>query len=116
MRDAFKNTIKPFIENELEMQVKSNYQIFPIAKNRFDKHGRALDYVGYKFYREQKLIRKRIKKKFCKKVSKLNKRKKKASKEYFKRCISPWLGWAKHSNSKNLLNKIIPKEYESVLR
>lgn len=33
----------------------------------------------------------------------------------FKQGIAPWLGWAKHSNSRHLLNSIIPKEYESLL-
>ncbi len=34
----------------------------------------------------------------------------------YKKCVSSWLGWAKYSNSKNLLSKIIKNEYyESVL-
>ena len=116
LRAAFTQVIKPYIEQELELQVKSNYQIFPIAKNRYDRHGRALDYVGYKFYRNQKLIRKSIKRNFCKAVVKLKKRVPSVSPADFKQGIAPWLGWAKHSNSKHLLKSIIPKEYESVLR
>lgn len=99
---------------DLDLEVKDNYQIFPIARNRYDTGGRALDYVGYKFYREQKLMRKNIKKNLCRKVSKLNKRQ--LSPKEYKMEISPWLGWAKHSNSKHLLKTIIKKEYyESIL-
>ncbi len=116
LRAAFTQVIRPYFEQELELQVKSNYQIFPIANSRYDKHGRALDYVGYKFYRNQKLIRKSIKRNFCLAVVKQKKRVPPVSPADFKQGIAPWLGWAKHSNSRHLLNSIIPKEYESILR
>lgn len=101
---------------ELKLELKGNYQIFPIADSRYDRHGRALDYVGYKFYRNQKLIRKGIKQSFCREVAKLNKeRPLKGVKEY-KQAVAPWLGWAKHSNSRNLLKTIInPMYYASIL-
>lgn len=99
----------------MDLEVKDNYQIFPIAENRYDKSGRALDYVGYKFYRKQKLIRKSIKKRFCRRVARMNKRAGLSKKEY-KQEICSWLGWAKNSNSRHLLKTIIKKEYyDSIL-
>lgn len=62
---------------------------------------------------EQKLIRKSTKKNLCRMVSRLNKRS--LSAREYKQRISPWLGWAKHSNSKHLLQTIIPKSYASIL-
>jgi hypothetical protein len=112
LRDVFNGYMKPYLENELRLQVKDNYQIFPIARNRQDKHGRALDYIGYKFYREQKLIRKSIKQKFCRTVVKLNKANPAIPFKQYKQRISPWLGWAKHSNSSHLLKSIIKQEYQ----
>lgn len=106
----FHEKVKPYIEDELELKVKENWQIFPISENKQDKHGRALDYVGYKFYRQQKLIRKGIKQNFCRAVAKANKNKNITSREY-KQSICSWLGWAKHSNSKHLLKTILKKEY-----
>lgn len=111
LRRAFQDFIKPYIENVLNLTVKGNYQIFPIAKNRYDKSGRALDYVGYKFYREQKLMRKSIKRNFCRHVASQNKRQPPLPPKEYKQGICPWLGWAKHSNSKHLLKTIIKKEY-----
>ena len=108
LHEAFKEISRYLAD--LDLKVKGNYQVFPIAKNRYDKSGRALDYVGYKFYREQKLIRKSIKKNFCRHVARLNKRNPLPPKEY-KQGICSWLGWAKHSNSKHLLKSIIKKEY-----
>lgn len=116
LRKFFHEFVKPYIENELELAVKDNWQIFPIAENRYDKHGRALDYVGYKFYRKQKLIRKSIKQNFCRATAKLNRRKTPMEAKAYKQEVAPWLGWAKHSNSRNLLRTIIKKEYyDSIL-
>lgn len=115
LREAFKE-IKRMVEEELNLKIKGNYQIFPIAENRYDKIGRALDYVGYKFYRKQKLIRKSIKKNFCKTVSRLNRRQKQIDAKAYKQAVAPWLGWAKHSDSKHLLKSIIkPCYYDSIL-
>ncbi|MCF0187954.1 MAG: reverse transcriptase [Bacteroidaceae bacterium] len=112
LREAFHTKIKPFIEEDLKLQVKGNYQIFPVAKNREDKHGRALDFVGYKFYREQQLIRKSIMHNFCRAVARLNKKTPTPSLIDYKMGICSWLGWAKHSNSRQLLKIIIKPEYQ----
>lgn len=111
LHKAFHDFIKPYIENELNLSVKGNYQVFPIARNCYDKSGRALDYVGYKFYREQKLIRKSIKQNFCRHVARQNKRHPPLSSKEYKQGICSWLGWAKHSDSKHLLKTVIKKEY-----
>lgn len=103
--------IKRYIEDELHLRIKENYQIFPIAMNRFDKHGRALDYVGYKFYRNQKLMRKSIKQNFCRAVAKLNVMNPLPTLAEYKQRVASWLGWALHSNSRHLLQTIIIKQY-----
>lgn len=113
LRQAFETVIRPYIETELELAVKGNYQIFPIAQNRHDRHGRALDFVGFKFYRHQTLIRKSIKQNFCRAASRLNKRKRPLKEKRYKQEVAAWLGWAKHSNSKHLLKTIIKQEYHA---
>lgn len=100
---------------ELHLSLKGNEQIFPIANNRQDKNGRGLDFVGYVFYHKQTLIRKSIKKTFCRAVSRLNRRVRISVKEY-KQSICSWIGWAKHCNAKYLLKTIIkPKFYETCI-
>lgn len=99
-----KNDIEKYITTKLKLKIKDNWQIFPVAKNRYDKHGRALDYVGYKFYREQKLMRKGIKQNFCRRIAKISK-KSLSDKERLME-VSSWYGWAKYSNSKHLLHKL----------
>lgn len=85
--------IKTYLTNYLKLEVKQNYQIFPVQ-------ARGIDFVGYKFYHTHTLLRKSIKKRFAKAIAK-NKN---------KATISAYMGWAKHCNSKNLLKKLLPNE------
>ena len=78
------------MNNELKLQIKDNYQIFPVSS-------RGIDFVGYRMYHTHTLLRKRIKKNFARMLSK---RKNKAS-------IASYRGWAKHANSKHLLKKLL---------
>lgn len=94
---------------------KGNEQIFPIAENRADKHGRGLDFVGFVFYHAQTLMRKAIKQNFCRAAARLNKKLNISAKDYKQRLCS-WFGWAKVSNSKHLLKTIIkPQFYETCI-
>jgi retron-type reverse transcriptase len=113
LHDAFRTKIKPYLEDELHLKVKGNYQVYPIARNNRDKHGRPLDFVGYQFYREQQLMRKSIKKTFCRATARLNKKAPAPTLEQYKQRICSWLGWAQHSDSKHLLRTIIKKEYQN---
>lgn len=95
------NEINDYLFDNLKLQIKHNYQIFPVEK-------RGIDFVGYVFYHTHILMRKTIKKRFCRKAAKLNK--KNITAQEYKQNICSWLGWAKHCNSKNLLKKIIKNE------
>lgn len=96
--------IKCKLEGELKLKIKGNWQIFKIGMNRYDKSGRALDYVGYQFFRKQKLMRKRTKQNLCREMKAA--RKKGIKEDALKMRISPWLGWTAHSDSRHLLEKI----------
>lgn len=93
--------IKIYLENQLQLELKGNYQIFPVDS-------RGIDFVGYIFFHSHIKMRKTIKKNFCRKAAKLNKRNIPA-KEYKIR-ISSLIGWAKHCNSRNLIKTIIHNE------
>ncbi len=55
--------IKKYLSDNLKLQVKRNYQIFPVQT-------RGIDFVGYIFYQTHTLLRKSIKKRFAKAISK----------------------------------------------
>lgn len=93
--------MKQYLSENLKLEIKKNYQVFPVEK-------RGIDFVGYVFFHEHILMRKTIKKRLCRKVAKLNKRN--LPTKEFKQYISPNIGWAKHCNSRNLLKTIIKDE------
>ena len=104
--------IEKYLADNLNLYINRNWQIFPIAKNHHSK-GRGLDFVGYVFYHDETRMRKGIKKNFYRKIAKLNRAA--ISAEAFRIAISPYLGWAKYSNSNNLLKKILKREvYEKI--
>lgn len=82
--------IKNYLHTELNLKVKSNYQIFPVAS-------RGIDFVGYVFYHSHTLLRKTIKQNFARMLVRNNNA---AS-------IASYCGWAKHADTKNLLNKLL---------
>ena len=96
--------IKIYLINELNLHLKSNYQVFPVDS-------RGIDFVGYVFRHGNIRMRKRIKKNFCQLAAKLNK--KDISIKDYKQRLCSHLGWAKHCNANKLLNKII--KYEEIL-
>lgn len=85
--------IKEYLNTNLKLQVKNNYQVFPVE-------ARGIDFVGYKFYHTHTMLRKSIKKRFAKAISK-NKN---------KATIAAYKGWTKHCDSKHLLKKLLPNE------
>lgn len=78
--------IKFYLKYNLKLELKSNYQIFPVDK-------RGIDFVGYKFYHTYILLRKSIKKKLFKNINNI-------------KSFPSYIGWLKYCNSKNLLSKI----------
>lgn len=95
---------------KLKLNLKGNEQIFPIAYNREDRHGRGLDFIGFVFYHNQTLIRKSIKQNFCRAAAKWN-RKPNVKLEDYRQALCSWFGWAKYSNSRHLLKTILKTEF-----
>ena len=94
-----RKAVEDFIKNKLGLEVKKNWQVF-----RFDytdrngkRHGRPLDFMGFKFYRDRTTIRKSILKGILAKVNKV-KRKKKITWVDATSLLSR-LGWIWHSNA-----------------
>lgn len=82
--------IKEYLNINLNLKIKSNYQVFPVAY-------RGIDFLGYVFFHTHTRIRKRIKKRFARKVAKGCKLP----------VIASYYGWAKHANSNHLLKKLL---------
>ncbi len=82
--------IRNYLSGNLKLEVKQNYQVFPVAS-------RGIDFVGYVFFHTHTRLRKSIKKNFARM---LKQRKNDKS-------IASYNGWAAHCDSKNLLKKLL---------
>lgn len=82
--------IRNYLCENLKLQIKDNYQIFPVES-------RGIDFVGYVFFHTHTLLRKSIKQNFARMI-KYNKN---------EASIASYYGWAKHCNSINLLKKLL---------
>lgn len=90
LHNLFTN-IKQYLNANLQLQVKGNWQVFPVE-------ARGIDFVGYKFYHTHTLLRKTIKQNFARMLKSNPNR---AS-------IASYMGWLKHCNSNNLIKKLQP--------
>ena len=80
----------------LKLHIKGNYQVFSVDI-------RGIDFIGYKSYHGYILLRKKIKRRYCKRVSKLNKLG--CDIQYYKLRVCSYLGWLKYCNCVNLALK-----------
>lgn len=79
--------IREYLSANLKLEVKSNYQVFPVDK-------RGIDVGGYRYFRIHTLLRKRIKKSFARAIVK----------GHPEKSLAAYNGWAKHAHCINLLN------------
>jgi len=94
---ALLQEIISYMREELRLELKSNYQVFPVE-------ARGIDFVGYRFYHTHILLRKTIKQNFARMLAR---RKNKAS-------IASYNGWMVHCNSINLKRKLLNENIQSV--
>lgn len=81
--------IKTYLLTQLKLELKDNYQVFPVDD-------RGIDFVGFVFFHKYTLIRKRIKQN-CARMLATNRNPK---------SLVAYYGWFKHSNSRNLQKKL----------
>lgn len=89
--------IKEYLENNLKLYIKPNYQVFPIE-------ARGVDFVGYVFYHHYILLRKSIKLRMYRLFTKYSSSE--IDKEDLKSRLVSYFGWLKYCNSKHLLQNI----------
>ena len=93
--------VKDYLELNLKLKLKYNYQIFPTDK-------RGIDFVGFVFFHTHTKIRKGIKINFIKRINKIKNLN--LSLAEYKKQICGWFGWVKYTNSKHFINKYIMEE------
>lgn len=84
--------IREYLQVRLKLEVKGNYQVFPVA-------ARGVDFVGYRFFHTHVLLRPSIKKNFARMMAN------RPSLSSF----ASYYGWAAHCNSSHLLKTLLIK-------
>ena len=87
-----KDKITIYLEKRLLLQVKDNYQVFPVSS-------RGIDFLGYVFYHTHVRLRKSIKKRFVKKI-------KGSIKLVEQPFYASYKGWIDHCDGRNLMKKL----------
>lgn len=82
--------IKQYMSNNLKLQVKDNWQVFPVS-------ARGIDFVGYVFYHTHTRLRKTIKKNFARMMTK----------KPNPQSAAAYHGWLKHCNANHLTKTIL---------
>lgn len=82
--------IRQYLKSELNLEIKSNYQIFPVEK-------RGIDFLGYRFFPGFTLVRKRIVKEMKRKLAS-------------PKSMASYWGWLKHADSYRLTLKYFGHE------
>lgn len=91
LHDA-RDKISMYLENKLGLCLKDNWQVFRFAYVKNGKHcGRALDFMGFKFYRDRTILRKTIMLKATRKAKKISKKEKPTIHDI--RQIFSYIGW-----------------------
>jgi len=83
--------ISDYLEQNLHLSVKRNYQVFPVKS-------RGIDFLGYKSFHSHVLIRKSIKQRMFRKVKSI-------TQNNFMLKTAAYNGWLKYANAFNLTNK-----------
>lgn len=81
--------IHTYLKERLHLQLKDNYQVFPVA-------ARGIDFVGYRHYHTHVLLRKSIKKRFARMMTLRPNAK----------SLAAYNGWTTHCNAKHLTDTL----------
>lgn len=90
--------------NKLKLQLKDNWQVFPVAS-------RGIDFLGYKFWHSHTLVRKRIARQMIRKLlwCHVNLDLVESTKLLSK--VMSYYGWQKHANAWNLFTSLITPDF-----
>lgn len=95
-----------YLWNELKLQMKDNWQIFPT-------NVRGIDFLGYRFYGSHTLIRKSIARQLKRRVNSIRRGK---TGPHAAKSLMSYYGWCKHADSGNLWRSLVTGEVASLLR
>ena len=101
------NDMRIFLNKELKLTIKENYQIAPINK-------RGVDFLGFRFFFKYTLLRKKISKGFKRGIALILKFYDILRIEKIQGVVMSYYGWIKHSSGFNLWNKYVTYKVKNI--
>lgn len=100
--------IATYLQQRLQLQLKDNWQIFPVD-------ARGIDFLGYVFFHGYTQLRKSIKQRFCKKIRRIKQQWKQMDSQAIVNGIMSYWGWLKHCDGKHLWDTYIDQEITDIM-
>ena len=98
-----KEEIEKYLSTNLNLTLKSNWQIFPVD-------ARGIDFLGYRFFHDYTLLRKSIAIKFKQRIRYIKTHWPDLSTPEIINSVMSYYGWMGHANCNNLTKKYIDKD------
>ncbi len=105
----FKKEIDNYLSSVLKLQIKNNWQVFPVDK-------RGIDFLGFRFFHDYILLRKSIKIRFVRTIKRIKNNHENLNNSEIINSIMSYYGWLKYCNSKNLQNKYFDDEIAWIVK
>lgn len=100
--------VETYLQSQLNLRLKENWQIFPINK-------RGIDFLGYRFYHSHILLRKAIALSFKQRMKGINANHKKLSTINILSGVMSYCGWMKYADAHNLQTKYIDTDIKQIV-
>lgn len=91
--------IAAYLENNLRLQMKGNYQVFRLdyITKAGEHKGRALDFMGFRFWRDRTTLRKSLMLRICRKAKRIGRKPRPTY--YDAAAMLSYMGWIKNSDT-----------------
>lgn len=96
-----RNKIKNYLSDQLKLNLKPNWQVFPVAV-------KGIDFLGYRFFPKYTLLRKSIAKRMIKRMKQLRHHHDIHKSKSALSSVASYQGWLKYANCHNLQKAHIP--------
>lgn len=100
--------IQEYLKVNLKLSVKDNWQIFPVA-------ARGIDFLGYRFFHDYVLLRKRTAQRFKRKVARIKREWQHLTPSQIVNSLMSYWGWMQHGNCLNLAKKYLDAEIDRII-
>lgn len=101
--------ISNYLEIELNLKLKGDWQIFPVDK-------RGIDFLGYRFFHDYILLRKSIATRFKRRMKQIKKGYKNLTPINILSGIMSYCGWVKYANCYRLQRKYIDNRIKRIIK